>query len=97
MSEDIFNAGKKDKSLSDLMAEQTQFDKQKRINYGLIFSTREGFEVLKDIMDFCHVNRISYVQGDTHETALREGERNVFLYILSNLSDEMKQRLIIGG
>jgi hypothetical protein len=72
-------------------------EQQKRINYGIIFSTAEGFEVLKDIMSFCHVNSISYSLGDQYETAFREGERNVFLYILSQLSDEMKSKIIIGG
>lgn len=72
-------------------------DQQRRINYGLTFSTSEGFDVLKDLCGFCHVNAPSYVSRDTHETAFREGERNVFLYILSQLSDEMKQKISIGG
>ena len=97
MKDNIFNAGEKDKNISDLMDEQVQFDKQRRINFGMVFSTREGFDVLKDIMNFCHTESISYVPRDTHETAFREGERNIFLYIKSNLSDEMKQKLIIGG
>ena len=72
-------------------------EKQRRINYGLTFSTREGFDVLKDIMAFCHAQEISYIPGKQDETIFREGERNVFLYILSHLSDEMKSKIIIGG
>lgn len=70
--------------------------KQRRINFGLTFSTREGFDVLADLMAFCHANAISYGQGDQFETAFREGERNVFLYILSQLSGELKSK-ILGG
>ena len=73
-----------------------QDGKQRRINFGMTFSTREGFEVLRDIAIMCHVNEISYVQGNQFETAFREGERNVFLYILSQLSDELKSK-ITGG
>lgn len=93
MADDIFTAGK------DAVPAKgpDPKEKQKRINYGLTFSTREGFEVIKDIMGFCHANAISYLPGDQFETAFREGERNVFLYILSQLSDEMKQKISIGG
>lgn len=70
--------------------------KERRINYGLTFSTREGFEVLQDIMAMCHPFAISYVPGNQFESAFREGERNVFLYIYSQLSDEMKSK-IAGG
>lgn len=67
--------------------------KQRRINFGLTFSTAEGFEVLKALQSFCHDNEITYLQGDTHETAFREGERNVFLFIKSHLSTELRQKL----
>jgi hypothetical protein len=97
MKDDIFNAGKiKDeaKTIADMRQEE---EKQRRINFGLTFSTREGFEVLKDIAIMCHAQSISYVPGDQMETVFREGERNVFLYILAQLSDEMKSKIMIGG
>lgn len=97
MADDIFNAGQEDKEIIKLRTDEASREKQRRINYGLTFSTKEGFDVLMDIMAGCHANSISYIQGDTHETAFREGERNVFLYILSNLSGEMKQKISIGG
>ena len=81
----------------DTMEKEAIDGKQKRINYGVAFSTKEGFEVLCDIAKFCHACEPCYVRGDQFETALREGERNVFLYILSLLSDEMKQKISIGG
>lgn len=96
MKDDIFNAGEKDKSAADLLDKQAQFDQQRRINFGITFSTREGFEVLKDIMAFCHVNEPSYVRGDQRESDVREGERNVGLYIQAQLSAELRKNLIGG-
>jgi len=93
---DVFDKTKGE-TQSNMIRQAVDSDKQRRINFGLTFSTREGFEVLKDIAAFCHANAPSYVRGDQFETALREGERNVFLYILAQLSDEMKQKIIIGG
>lgn len=93
---DVFDKTKGD-AQANLIQQSIEGDKQRRINFGLTFSTREGFEVLKDISAFCHANEPSYVRGDQFETALREGERNVFLFILAQLSDEMKQKIIIGG
>lgn len=67
--------------------------KQLRINFGVTFSTPEGLEVLKALQSFCHDNEVTYWKGDTHETAFREGERNVFLFIKSHLSNELRQKL----
>jgi hypothetical protein len=97
MKDDLFNKDKQDEKFHARREDEAAQDKQRRINYGLTFSTREGFDVIKDIMAFCHVMEISFYPENQHETAFREGERNVFLYILSQLSDEMKQKLIIGG
>lgn len=97
MAEDVFTAGKIDEEKEKIVSREAEEAKQRRINYGLTFSTMEGFEVIKDIMAFCHANAISHGFGDAYQTAFREGERNVFLYILSQLSDEMKQKLSIGG
>ena len=93
--EEIFDTNKDEQA--EIVQKAIDIEKQKRINYGLTFSTQTGFDVLMDIMTFCHAFSPSYVTGDQFETALREGERNVFLYILSQLSDEMKQKIIIGG
>lgn len=97
MKEDIYNAGQKDVAsitLADKMAEDA---KQRRINFSLVFSTREGFEVLKDIAIMCHPNEISFDPASARNSDFREGERNVFLYILSNLNDELRAKIIIGG
>ncbi len=97
MKENIFQGDKIDVDEKAKMATEESIARQRKINFGMVFSTREGFEVLKDIMTFCHADEISYIQGDTHESAFREGERNVFLYIKAQLSDEMKQKIMIGG
>lgn len=94
--DDIFDTQNQSTRAKGLADQTDQEDKQRRINYGMVFSTREGFEVLKDIAAMCHINEISYVRGDLDETIFREGERNVFLYILSQLSDEMKSKLFGG-
>ena len=96
MQEDIFSTQSHDERLKEMAEQEAQEAKQRRINFGLTFSTTEGFEVLKDLLTLCHPLAISYVPSNQYETAFREGERNVFLYILSQLSDEMKSK-IIGG
>ena len=96
MADDIFNAGHQTDRMQEMAEQEAQEAKQRRINFGLTFSTREGFEVLKDLTALCHPLAISYVPANQYETAFREGERNVFLYILAQLSDEMKSK-IIGG
>ncbi|MFA5158675.1 MAG: hypothetical protein WC451_05835 [Patescibacteria group bacterium] len=89
--EEIFDTNKDEQA--EIVQKAIDIEKQKRINYGLTFSTQTGFEVLKDILKFTHAFSTSYVPGDQIETAFREGERNVFIYILSNLSDEMKSQI----
>ena len=100
MKDDIFtieHKGQTDEEKEKARIAKEEADKQRRINFGITFSTREGFDTLMEIMKFCHFSQISYVRGDQAETAFREGERNIALYILSQLSDEMKQKIIIGG
>lgn len=95
MADDVFGIQEKEKTVVEKRLESESKAKQLRISYGLTFSTREGFDVLTDLMNFCHANAISYGQGDQYETAFREGERNVFLYILSQLSGELKSKLFL--
>lgn len=95
MADEIFMTEEQEKAARERVDAEINAGKQKRINYGLTFSTREGFAVLEDLMAFCHANAISYGQGDQYETAFREGERNVFLYILSQLSGELKSKLLL--
>ena len=95
MADDVYITEEREQAKQAISEAEINAEKQRRINYGLTFSTREGFDVLEDLMAFCHANAISYGQGDQYETAFREGERNVFLYILSQLSGELKSKLLL--
>ena len=73
MKDDIFtieHKGQTDEEKEKARIAKEEADKQRRINFGITFSTREGFDTLMEIMKFCHFSQISYVQGDQAETAL---------------------------
>ena len=96
MSEDIFINEKQAEKEKAVITNQENAEKQMRINYGLTFSKMEGFETAKDILKYCHFLEPSHVPGDAYQTAFREGERNVALYILAKLSPELISSLIGG-
>lgn len=51
--------------------------------YKAVFKNDEsGQLVLHDLLRYCHLFRTSYVAGDTHATAVKEGQRDVGLYLL---------------
>ena len=94
--ENIFSVEERERLNNVRAAELDAQDKQKRIHYGVTFSTMEGFEVLKDLAIRGHFLATTYVQGDPTESAFRMGEHNMFLYILSQLSDELKSKILAG-
>lgn len=96
MAYDVFNNDEREKARKEVIEQAQKEEKQRRINYGLTFSTAEGFEVLRDLQEICHAEAPSYCQGDQYETAFREGERNVFQYIKSKLSTDLRSKLIGG-
>jgi len=96
MEDDIFTDKERADSLILQQQEAEARARQLRINYGVTFSSENGFEVLKDLAIHCHFLATTYVQGDQVESAFRMGEQNMLLYILSQLSDEMKSKLIGG-
>jgi hypothetical protein len=49
------------------------------------FASKEGRPVLLDLARFCGAFDTSYSPSDSHETAFREGMRNVWLYIVRQL------------
>jgi hypothetical protein len=59
--------------------------KQLRIDFAETFSTPHGKRVLCDLMDQCHILKISFVPGKTDVVSFSEGERNVGNYILQML------------
>lgn len=96
MNDDVFINEKQIEEKKTTVTKEENAEKQLRINYGLTFSTREGFEAAKDILRHCHFLEPSHVAGDAYQTAFREGERNVALYILAKLSPELISKLIGG-
>ena len=53
-----------------------------------LFETDQGQRVLAQIMSRCQVWERSYAEGDTHETARREGMRDVGLWIMEIMNTE---------
>ena len=60
--------------------------KQRIIDYRVTFGSEHGRRVLSDLVRECHALEPSHVRGEPHETAFREGERNVLLKIITALS-----------
>ena len=54
-------------------------------SYQAVFGTPDGELVLQHILKHGHVFETSFVRGDPHETALREGERRLALSILRHV------------
>lgn len=48
------------------------------------FSTESGIATMKDLRKR-YYDRLSYVPGDTHEMAFREGQKSIIFDILSDL------------
>lgn len=68
-------------------------EKQLQIAYRIIFSSPEGFSVLQDIVVRGHLMSTTFSHNE-RDHALKEGERNLMLYILSKLSAEIKNKLL---
>jgi hypothetical protein len=70
---------------------QTARDRQR--DFRAVFrSTPAGQRVLAQILDRCRVCGRSYVPGDSHETARREGARDTGLWLLDILADDDTER-----
>jgi hypothetical protein len=59
---------------------------QKRIDYRYVFATESGRRIFDDLMVFCKFLNPVHVSGDPIETAINEGKRNTFLYIMAQVS-----------
>ena len=62
-----------------------KFEKKKKM-YQDTFNTPIGEKVLADLAIFCGQLTPTYQQGDSHDTAYREGMRRVYLRIHSYLN-----------
>ena len=55
--------------------------KQLTIDYKQTFKSESGEKVLEDLKKRCSFETTSFVQGDSHDSAFREGQRAVVLFI----------------
>lgn len=72
------------------LAESERSDEQKALeNVDLVrvMQTPEGERVLRRILAFSRLFKVSYVRGDSHETAYCEGRRQVGLWLLSIMGE----------
>jgi hypothetical protein len=66
--------------------------KQLLIDYNVTFHSECGERVLEDLKKFCGYNDSCYARGEPDLTALRLGQRNVFLRILHYLERSKEER-----
>ena len=64
--------------------------KQLAINYKQTFTSESGKKVLEDLKKRCSFETTTFVQGDSHDTAFREGQRAVVLFINNMLNKKEK-------
>ena len=64
--------------------------KQLTIDYKQTFTSESGNKVLEDLKKRCSFNSTTFVQGDSHDTAFREGQRAVVLFINNMLNKKEK-------
>lgn len=71
-------------------------EKQLKQDYGFVFGGPEGQRVFNDlVLRFCHLFEPSVIQGgDINDILIREGERNVGLYIIRMLGPEFEHQLV---
>lgn len=55
-------------------------------SYQAVFNTPDGQRVLEHLAHVGHLHTPTYVTGDSHETAHREGQRRIVLSILTFLN-----------
>ena len=65
--------------------------KDLRATYKSIFESEDGQIILEDLSRRFGVYRTSFVP-DSNETAFREGQRDVLLFLHSTLRDEKKEQ-----
>ena len=66
-------------------SEKPTAHKKRKSDYEEVFSTTTGMRVLSDLSSMFHMGRSTHINGDSHEAAYREGQRNVVLHILHML------------
>jgi hypothetical protein len=65
--------------------------KQLREFYKLVFESDQGKQVMSDLEKRCHYNSTTNVIGDSHESAYREGQRSILLFIKNMLLNDKQK------
>ena len=73
------------------MPSQEEVLKQSRIRYQVLFSSKEGQEVMEDLENRCAYH-VSTFSKDAYEMAFLEGQRAVLLFIKSMLKPIPKEK-----
>ena len=73
------------------MPSQEEVLKQARIRYQVLFSSKEGQEVMVDLENRCAYH-VSTFSKDAYEMAFLEGQRAVLLFIKSMLKPIPKEK-----
>jgi hypothetical protein len=60
-------------------------------SYRAIFGTKDGERVLEHLCHVAYMTTPSYVTGDSHETAHREGMRRIVLSILRFIEKDPRE------
>ena len=62
----------------------------KELDFQKAFATDSGKQVLGYLSRTCHESEPTYVEGNTHGTAYKEGQRSIILHIREMLAKELK-------
>ncbi len=77
--------------------EYAEIKKKEKAAFQRLFASEDGEIVLSYLSRTCFENRPTYVPGDTHESAFREGVRGVILRIRSLLKEEKPKQEKASG
>lgn len=70
--------------------------RKKRLDFvTAMMSMTEGRLWIYDLLVMCHVAETTHTPGDPYSTAFREGERNVALKILSDISEASPEKYML--
>ena len=65
--------------------------KLRNSRYTEVFETKQGKEVLEDLVKTFHINSTTYRKdGNINDVVFREGQRSVVLFILSQINNKEK-------
>ena len=69
---------------------------KKRVDFvKAMMDMHEGRMWLFDVLNMCHMAENTHTPGDTHTTAFKNGERNIGLKILADISEANPDRYML--